>query len=147
MLKVKSSDKEEIMKTSLISRILFIAFTALLFGCAGFNRGCSSCTAQSFGADWVIVQMDNTGKPFRCWELHNVSVSNEERSDGIYWTNEFYGHLVHISNMYNRVQVVGNDWASAYAEVGLTQAACTAIRARRFDPVKNEYVLPNSQEH
>ncbi len=132
------------MKKPFISRLGTVVFGLLLVGCAGFQRDCSSCSAQSFGADWVVVQMDNTGKPFRCWELHNVSISNEEHSDGIYWTSERSGHLVHLSNMYNRVQVMGGDWETAYREVGLTRETCTAIRTRAYDPARGEYVLPGS---
>ena len=132
------------MNKSFLSRFRIAVLSLLLVGCAGMERDCASCTATSFGGDWVVVQMDYTGKPFRCWELHNVSVSNEQHSDGIYWASQF-GHLVHLSNMYNRVQVSGGDWANAYAEVGLTQATCTAIRTRTFDPVKNEYVYPTNQ--
>lgn len=118
------------MNKNIMSRIKFALFSMLLLvGCAGTMRECSSCTAQSLGADWVIVQVDMTGKAFRCWKLEGASVANEERSDGIWWQSP-EGHLVHISGLYNRVQVSGGDWDSAYRELGLSEQTCRAISQR-----------------
>src|SRR6185436_5580716 len=108
---------------------LVLVLALVLGGCAGMDRGCSSCTAESFGADWVVVQMDYLGRPFRCWALHNTSIANEQHSDGIYWVDE-HGNLVHISGLYNRVQVMRHRWKEAYAQVGLTEQTCSTIRAR-----------------
>jgi hypothetical protein len=105
----------------------------LLAGCAGMDRGCSSCTAEQFGADWVVVQIDALGRPFRCWALEDKSIANELHSDGVYWVDP-HGNLVHISGHYNRVQVINHHWDEAYAEVGLTKQTCKEIQARRFDP-------------
>jgi hypothetical protein len=109
-----------------LSRISILAL-ALLSGCAGMERGCSSYNANAFGADWVIVQMDDRGSPYRCWTLNDVSVSNEEASDGIYWLSP-NGHLVHISGHYNRVQVEGSRWDEAYRELGLTEELCRRVQ-------------------
>jgi len=107
-----------------------IAFLLLLLvGCAGLSRECSSCWAGSVGADWVVVQMTLDGHAFRCWELPSTSISNEDGSDGIYWKSPT-GHLVHISGMYNRVQVEGGNWESAYQELGLSREACKLIGER-----------------
>jgi hypothetical protein len=114
-------------------RSLAMFLLALFTGCAGYWRSCSSCNAESFGADWVIVQMDMNGYPYRCWELPKTSVSNEPASDGIYWEERGGGNLVHISGHYNRVQVVGANWDRAFAELGLTRESCKAIQSRRFD--------------
>lgn len=105
----------------------------LIMGCAGIQRDCSSCWASSTGADWVVVQMDLNGRPFRCWELRNVSIENEPQSDGIYWLDE-HSNLVHISGLYNRVQVDGNNWNQAYRAMGLTQESCRAVREHMFTP-------------
>lgn len=99
-------------------------------GCAGFQRGCDSNMAESFGADWIIVQFDQTGKPFNCWKLKDTSVTNEPQSDGVYWTEG--GNLVHISGWYNRVQVQGNKWGEAAVSLGVNLKACTG----------GEYVKP-----
>lgn len=108
------------------ARRIALAVAALfVVSCAGTMRECSSCTAGEFGADWIVVQLRMDGTPFRCWELHDVSVANEPSSDGIYWQSAD-GHLVHISNFYNRVQVEGGDFASAYEELGITRAECSA---------------------
>lgn len=103
---------------------------AMMVGCAQMERDCSSCNAESFGADWVIVQVDLHGQPFRCWELRNTSVSNEHASDGIWWRDPHTQNLVHISGLYNRVQVVDGRWDAAFHELGLTADTCATIRNR-----------------
>jgi len=106
---------------------------AVVAGCAGTQRGCAASCAESYGADWVIVQMGDDGVAYRCWTLTDASVSNEERSDGIYWLSPD-GHLVHISGHYNRVQVSGGRWDSAFLEVGLTRDMCTEIQTQHLPP-------------
>lgn len=95
-------------------------------GCAGTQRSCASGCASSYGADWVVVQYDCDGESYRCWELHDTSMANEEHSDGVYWLSPD-GHLVHISNNYNRIQVGGGDWAGAYREAGISREACLSL--------------------
>lgn len=108
----------------------FAMWAVLLVGCAGTARSCTSCTAESFGADWIVVQMDMSGRPFRCWELRNTSIANEVQSDGIYWAGS-QGNLIHISGLYNRVQVLNGQWEAAYREVGVTAATCALIREQQ----------------
>ncbi len=98
--------------------ILFLA------GCAGLSRDCSSCMAGATGADWLVVQFKMDGEPINCWQLQNVSMSNEERSDGIFWQS-VDGHLVHLSGWYNRVQVGNGGWKSAAAALGVDLERCT----------------------
>lgn len=95
-----------------------------LLGCAGLQRDCSSCSAGNFGADWVIVQFRADGAPMNCWRLRNVGVSNEERTDGIFW-QDVDGHLVHISGWYNRVQVANGDYEKAAEAIGVELRRCT----------------------
>lgn len=112
-----------------VLNFLFVLAMALTFGgCAGFARGCSAGMAENFGSDWIIVQYSGMGEPFRCWELRGVSVANEEGSDGIYWQSED-GHLVHLSGHYNRVQVSGGAWDSAFSELGFTPDRCRQIQS------------------
>lgn len=99
--------------------LLFVLFVS----CAGTARSCSACGAESFGSDWVIVQQDMSGRPTHCWLLHDTSVANEDHSDGIYWQSRD-GHLVHLSNLYVRVQVANGDFDGALRELGLTRANC-----------------------
>jgi hypothetical protein len=102
-----------------------IALYALfLVGCAGVSRSCSSCVAEDFGADWIIVQYKMDGSVLRCWKMTNVGVVNEPSSDGIYWKGSS-GHLVHISGWYNRVQVRNGDWAGAAKDLGVDLALCS----------------------
>lgn len=115
-----------------ISAFLTFLALALIPGCVGLTRGCSSGMATSFGADWVIVQMSDDGIPYRCWVLEETSVTNEENSDGVYWLSRD-GHLVHISGHYNRVQVEGGRWNEAYAELGLTEELCEAVQRRTLE--------------
>jgi hypothetical protein len=114
----------------------------MVAGCAGMERGCSAWEARSFGADWVVVQMDTEGRPFRCWELHRVSISNEQSSDGIYWVDAQSGNLVHISGLYNSVQVINSRWDAAFAEVGLTRDSCKLVHDSRYDPATRTFQLP-----
>lgn len=107
-------------------KLTFALLLLLLCSCAGIGRRCSSACASGLGADWIIVQLDGFGRPMRCWELHDVSVANEEASDGVYW-NSSDGHLVHISGFYNRIQVENKGWDVAYGELGLTKELCAAI--------------------
>jgi len=117
-----------------LSSTLFIA----LAGCASASRGCSSCNASTFGADWVVVQMDNEGRPYRCWELHGASVDGES-NDGIYWKDTSTGNLVHISGHFNRVQVTGGDWSHAYHELGLSQVTCAEVHDAMYDPISRSF--------
>lgn len=84
---------------------LYLAVLFLFTGCAGWTRGCDSWFARSIGANWIVVQYDQLGRPFNCWKLNGVSIANEEASDGIFWVDDHTGNLVHISGWYNRVQV------------------------------------------
>ncbi len=117
-------------------------YALLLVGCAGISRSCSSCQAENFGADWVVVQMDLEGRPFRCWALQDTSIDNEPQSDGIYWKENGTGNLVHISGLYNRVQVVGGNWNNAFKELGLTKEACGVIRERLYNVKSSSYTTP-----
>jgi hypothetical protein len=95
----------------------------LLCGCAGLSRDLQSCGASSFGSDWLVLQYGYDGKPINCWKLQTTAISNEERSDGIYWKSPS-GHLVHISGWYNRVQVDHNDYEGAAKQLGVSLASC-----------------------
>jgi len=97
---------------------------ALLGGCAGFQRGCSSNMAGAFGSSWLVVQYRADGSAMNCWKLKDASVANEEKSDGIYWQDPKSRHLVHVSGWYNRVQVDGADFEVAAQLVGVDAAKC-----------------------
>ncbi len=103
---------------------LRFAVALFLVGCAGFDRGCASSCAESYGADWVIVQYRFDGEPINCWKLRSASVTNEPTSDGIYWKDNVTGHLVHISGWYNRVQVENGNFESAAGLMGIDVNRC-----------------------
>jgi len=96
----------------------------LLCGCAAISRDCASCGASNFGTDWIVLQYGASGAPINCWKLHNTAITNEERTDGIYWQAPS-GHLVHISGWYNRVQVTNNDFEGAARQLGITISSCS----------------------
>jgi hypothetical protein len=97
---------------------------SVLTGCAGAQRACSTMTAGTFGADWVVAQIGADGKPARCWVLRSVSVANEDKSDGIHWLGRD-GDLVHLAGWIDRVQVSGGDFARAAKQIGVTDvSAC-----------------------
>lgn len=104
-------------------KMKWLVMAFLLVGCAGWQRSCSSCNAESFGSDWIVLQYGADGHPINCWELRNTSVDNEHGTDGIYWM-ESSGHLIHISGWYSRVQVNNNDWAGAAKAIGVDDARC-----------------------
>ena len=108
------------MKRIVVLSLLIMTFT----GCAGTQRYCSSFWATQAGADWVVVQYGYNGDPINCWRLQNVSISNEEGSDGIYW-KEGSGHLVHISGWYNRVQVYAGRFDEAAKLLGVESSKIT----------------------
>jgi len=103
----------------------WVLLLALSFvgGCDGCMRSCAADWAETTGADWLIVQYDMAGEPFGCWIQRDVSVTNEDGSDGIYWKSDT-GHLVHVSGWYNRVQVDGGDFAGSAALLGVDPALC-----------------------
>ncbi len=95
----------------------------VLFGCAGLVRDCQSCEATNLGADWIVVQFDMGGQPFNCWKLRGKSISNEQKSDGIFWVSDSK-HLIHISGWYNRIQVINGDFEGAAEEIGVELDRC-----------------------
>jgi len=101
----------------------FLLLFLFVAGCAGTSRSCSSCNAESFGANWVVVQYRFDGIPINCWKISDSSITNEPHSDGIYW--EDHGQLVHISGWYNRVQVMGNDYERAAKSIGVEISRCS----------------------
>lgn len=109
------------------TRAWWVLAALLLVGCVGLEKNCASSFAGSLGADWVVVQFDMTGRPFLCWELRQASVGNEEQSDGIFWQDTATGNLVHISGLYNRVQVMNGKWDEAFASIGLTRDECGVL--------------------
>lgn len=120
--------------------IPFYLFIALIMvGCAGIERNCDNSLSQSLGADWVVVELTETDAvPYRCWELHGVSIGSEEGSDGIFWRNE-NGNMIHVAGSYDYVQVDDDNWTAAFREVNLTQEICREIRNRIFNPQTNRY--------
>jgi len=78
--------------------IASIILMLTIVGCAGIERSCSSCMATKLGSDWIVVELrEMDGTPYRCWMLEDVSIANEEASDGIYWKDPKTGNMVHVS--------------------------------------------------
>lgn len=104
------------------AKICLIAL--LVSGCAGFQRNCSSFNATTFGSDWIVTQNRVDGTPYLCWILRGTSISNEDKSDGIYWLDPQHGHLVHLAGWYDRVQVSSGNFQSAATLIGVDAAKC-----------------------
>jgi len=99
--------------------------------------------ATNLGANWVVVELTEAeAKPYRCWELHGVTITSEEGSDGIFWKDSQTGNLIHVSGSYDYVQVKGT-WDAAFQQLGLTKESCKAIRESRYDLKTERYVRPN----
>ncbi len=109
------------------SFLTYAILTLLFVGCAGWERNCSNCGNDAYGADWIIVQYKLDGQPMNCWKAPRTSVANEHASDGIYWQSQT-GNLLHISGHYSRVQVLGGDYAGAAQELGIDINRCKAGR-------------------
>jgi hypothetical protein len=125
------------------SRLKVAVLTLFMTGCAGLDRGISSCSATQFGSNWIVVELTEAGgKPYRCWELNDVALSSETQSDGIFW-KDAHG-LVHVSGSYDYIQVTGGDWDEAFKYVNLTRAACKVIRESFYDPIQEKYVHPGA---
>ena len=128
-----------------MNRFKYLLLVLLLVSCAGLDRSCSSCMATEFGADWVVVELTEAeGKPYRCWELRGLSITSEERSDGIYWKNN-KGNLVHVAGSYDYVQVESGQWEDAFREINMTAEACAVIRNKTYDPAIDRYVSPQKE--
>lgn len=109
------------------------AFAAvLLLGCASTERECAQCGTEIHGADWLIVQLKADGEIRNCWQLHDLAVTNEPHSDGVWWVAG--GEQVHISGWYNYVQVA--NWNTAAATLGVNLAQCTGGRYQSLDEIK-----------
>lgn len=104
------------LKTSLLRLpYAFLLVGALcLTGCdnKGYQRSQAIYNAETNGADWIITQDNQERVVVRCWILHNVSVANEEHSDGIHWLDN-HNRLIHISGGYNRIMVDKGNWDDA----------------------------------
>ena len=100
----------------------------LLASCASWDRGCSGCVAENFGADWVVITNGTDGHIVNCWRLKETSVTNEPASDGIWWKDSVTGHLIHISGWYSRVQVEGGNFDTAAHQLGVDLTRCPGGR-------------------
>ncbi len=118
-----TSSKPNIWTSSWLNIRMVALWALFITGCAGMERSCSSCNAENFGADWIVVQYKLDGTPLNCWKLSNTSIVNEPGSDGIFWQGSS-GHLVHISGQYNRVQVVNRNYEGAAREIGIDNTRC-----------------------
>lgn len=107
----------------MIRRLIHVAMSLLLVGCAGYQRGCTNKIAITFGSDWLVVQHAADGSVSNCWKLASTSIGNEEKSDGIYWQSP-NGHLIHLSGWYTRVQVAKESWKDAAAELKVDLSKC-----------------------
>ncbi len=103
-----------------LSVLLLVVLTA---GCAGMQKDCAKTSADSFGADWIVVQYAQDGRPFHCWKLRQTVVSSSEGGN-VDWQDRTNGHLVHLTGWENRVQVVNGDFDGAAQIVGVTAADC-----------------------
>lgn len=111
----------------------FWILAVFLCGCASLDRGCTSCMAEEFGSDWIVVQMSALdGRPIRCWKLIDASLSSESQSDGIYWKDTTNGNMIHIAGFYNYAQVRDSQWVLAFRQLGLTEEFCNELSARTW---------------
>ena len=104
--------------------VITLAACQFLASCTSWSRDYSSWSASNLGANWIVVQYRFDGTPINCWKLHDVGISNETQSDGIYWKDSTSSSLVHISGWYNRVQVLTDDYRIAARLIGVDSGVC-----------------------
>lgn len=108
----------------MFKRLMVVIPFIMLIGCASLGRQCSGCMAEGFGADWIVITRNMTGDITSCWQLKNTSVDNEHGSDGVWWKDCSYGHLIHISGWYERVQVEKDDFKTAAKQLNVELDRC-----------------------
>lgn len=106
-----------------MKRAIVVLLALSLSACASLQKGCSQATANTFGSDWIVVQFDQSGKPFNCWKLRGAVVESGTGGN-VDWKDTNTGHLVHITGWENRVQVSNGDFASAAKLLGVDEAKC-----------------------
>lgn len=106
------------MKKKALGSLMALCLLSLTSCGKGWERQQAINNAENNGADWVVSQYDMNGHTARCWLLTNVSVANEEHSDGLHWQDND-GHLIHISGWYNRVMVLHGDFQEAGNQIDI----------------------------
>lgn len=101
------------------SAILLVLLTT---ACAGTQKQCAAYKASRFGADWIVVQYTQDGRPFHCWKLTGVALDSGTGGN-VDWKDPG-GHMMHITGWENRVQVVDRDFAGAARLVGVDASRC-----------------------
>lgn len=101
---------------------LLIAGVILALSCAGTQRDCAKGCSSQLGANWLLVQYSNEGRPISCWQLRDVPL-REEEGGGVFWLASD-GNLIHINGWYNNVQVERDNWHSAAVSLGIEIARC-----------------------
>jgi hypothetical protein len=116
-------------------RILLAICMMFMAGCAGLQRSCASTWSSNVGANWIIVQFGFDGRPFNCWKLTNVVLTNEQSGDGVWW-QDADGHLAHVAGWYNRVQVKGANFDTAARMLGVEAGQCGSGRYPHTEPIR-----------
>lgn len=110
---------------------------------------CSACDDPNggFSADWLIVQVDSDGKPFRCWDISNAGIT-KDYNGSISWIarshskngDELLRHEIIITQPYYMISIGSpEDREAAFAELGLTSKVCEQINKMRYNPIKHVY--------
>jgi hypothetical protein len=92
--------------------LIIVVIAGIIIGPKGCERHLVSWSAESYGADWLVIQYAANGAIIKSWALKNTSVASEQGSDGIYFKAN--GNIVHLSGFYAYVQV--SDWGTANRE-------------------------------
>jgi hypothetical protein len=106
-------------KKMTLSRVVLLLLVA---SCAWTDRQCNGACNGALGANYIVVQYRMDGTPLNCWRLQATSIGNEENSDGIYWN--YKGQQIHLSGLYNYVQVSGENWDQAATEMSVNLSKC-----------------------
>ena len=106
-----------------IKQVSVLALLALVSCGKGQQRTNAVVNADYYGEDWIVAQDNASKEVYRCWTLHNVSIANEEHSDGIHWLDNS-NNIVHISGWYNRITVSNSNWELAAKQIDVDLKKC-----------------------
>jgi len=98
-----------------LNLIILVICCLFMASCAGADLKCRGCCNDVYGADWLIVQYNQSGGIISHWTLKKKAIFNEENSDGIYFTDD-YGNVVHLSGHYLYIEADNDEQLNSLTE-------------------------------
>lgn len=48
--------------------VLLAALAMFTTACASTDKACAQLSSGAYGSDWLVVQLDQSGRVFNCWK-------------------------------------------------------------------------------